>query len=182
MLQRKYIVIGILILTIGYFLGRSLIRQSGSNQIGKIEGVETELAQPLAKKSISQGFSFPLKSGNDTIGNMNYTIESVELQKEIVIKGQKGRAVPGRAFLVANLKLANDSNQPVKLNSRDYIRLTVQGEQEQRAPDIHNDPIEVQAISTKYTRVGFPVDENLKSFTLRIGEITGQKVPIEVSF
>jgi hypothetical protein len=48
------------------------------------------------------------------------------------------------------------------------------------APDIHNDPVEVQAISTKPTRVGFPINDTDKKLTLFIGEINGQKDKVEL--
>jgi hypothetical protein len=42
--------------------------------------------------------------------------------------------------------------------------------------------VEVQAISTKFTRVGFPINENDSDLKLRVGEIEGEKetIPLEL--
>ena len=73
-------------------------------------------------------------------------------------------------------KIVNDLNQGLEVNSRDYVRITVNGStKELFAPDIHNDPVEVQAISTKNTRVGLAINETDKNIELRVGEINGEK-------
>lgn len=68
------------------------------------------------------------------------------------------------------------------MNTRDYVRLIIDGNQEEKlAPDIHNDPVEIQAISTKQTRLGFAIDDNDKSLALQVGEIDGEKEVIELN-
>jgi hypothetical protein len=49
------------------------------------------------------------------------------------------------------------------------------------APEIHNDPVEVQALSTKYTRLAFPIDDTYKDLTLYVGEINGHKDAIKLN-
>jgi len=107
------------------------------------------------------------------------------LQKQIIVQGQRASAVNGRVFLILNLKITNNLEQTIQLNTRDYLRLIVVSNQsEQLAPDIHNDPAEVQAISTKYTRVGIALDEGdaKKKIQLKIGEINGEKQTIDLNF
>ena len=129
-------------------------------------------------QDINKEFTFPV----DTNTKMKFVVENAELDNQIVIKGQEASAVPGRTFLIISLKITNDFNQSIQINTRDYVRLTVnKNENELLAPDIHNDPVEVQAISTKYTRVGFPVNTSDHDFVLQIGEIKGDKQKISLN-
>src|SRR5258708_267283 len=130
---------------------------------------------PLAQETLNKEFSFPLKDANGKeVSQLKYVIQNAELRDEIIIQGQQATSVKGRAFLIFNLKITNNYDKSVKINARDYVRLIVNTSSERLAPDIHNDPVEVQAISTKYTRLGFPIDDNYKSLVLQVGEITGQ--------
>lgn len=138
---------------------------------GKISIQDAKASQVLNKQ-----FTFPLKdaSGKE-VSRLQFVLQNVEIKDEIIVKGKRATSVAGRTFLVANIKITNDYTRSVEINVRDYVRLAVGKSNEKLAPDIHNDPVEVQALSTKYTRVGFPVDEKEKTFTLQIGEITGKK-------
>ena len=69
------------------------------------------------------------------------------------------------------------------MNTKDYVRLSINGtDKELLAPEIHNDPVVIQAISTKSTRVGFPLSASDKKLKLFIGEINGNKTQIELNF
>ena len=134
------------------------------------------LPQPVSHQALNSPFTFPLKDQNGKVlSNLNYDIQDAELRNVIVIKGTKATAVQGRTFLVINLKITNNYEKSVQINARDYIRLIINKNDEKLAPDIHNDPVEVQAISTKYTSVGFPINDTFKSLVLQVGEITGKK-------
>ena len=110
-------------------------------------------------------------------------IEKAELREEIIIEGQKASAVEGRIFLILTVKATNEHNQAIEISTRDYVRASVNGNKEEwLAAGMHNDPVEVQAISTKYTRLGFPIDENDKNIVLRVGEIDGEKEEIDINF
>lgn len=131
-----------------------------------------------ARQDINQTFSFSI--GNSKI---TYTVENAELQDEIIVKGQIAKAVKGKTFLVLNLKIRNDSNVVVEVNSRNYIRLTINDNKNDKlALEIHNDPVLVQPISTKLTRLGFPIKDEDKNLSLYVGEIEGRKKEIVVNF
>lgn len=135
-----------------------------------------------AKQTFNKEFLFSLKNDKgEKVDEFKYIIESVELQDEILVKGQRARAVKGRTFLILNLKVVNNLDKAIIINSRDYMRLNTNGKKELLAPDIHNDPIQIQAISTKYTRLGFPINDTDKNLKLQVGEINGKKETINLN-
>ena len=136
-----------------------------------------ELKPAKASQSLNKEFSFPLRNEKgEEVSVIKYTLEDAELRDEIIVKGKQAKSVKGRTFLILNLKVKNEFKQSIKIDTRDYLRLSVNGnEEEWLAPDIHNDPVEVQAISTKLTRIGFAIDDNASSLLLTIGEISADK-------
>jgi hypothetical protein len=177
------IIIGIVVLA----ALASLIRSLPDAQSKPVD-TSTNITAPdsLSTINLNKKFTFPLKDDKGaTVGNFDYVIESAEIQKQIIVQGQRATAVNGRDFLILNLKITNNLKKTIQLNTRDYIRLTVASNpSEQLAPDIHNDPVEVQAISTKFTRVGIALDEadTKKTIRLKIGEIDGTKQDIDLNF
>ena len=146
---------------------------------------DQRIQAPLSKatQKINKTFPFPLKDGKGVeINKIQYTIESAELQDEIIVKGQRASAVKGRTFLIINLKIRNNIDKAFEINTRDYIRLTIGDKNEQFAADIHNDPVAVQAISTKSTRLGFPINDTDKKLKLLVGEIDGEKKTVNINF
>lgn len=144
----------------------------------------TKIADAVKTERINKDFKFSLRDEKGKeISTFTYSIESADLRKEILVKGQKATAVKGRIFLILNLKLVNTLKQGINVNAKDYVRLTVNDKKDELlAPDIHNDPVEVQAISTKFTRVGFAINEADKNQVLHIGEIDGKKEEIRLNF
>ena len=141
-------------------------------------------AKPVATMTINREFLFPLRDQKGkVVSKLSYNIQTAELRKQIIVKGKRASAVSGRIFLIINLKIVNDLNQGLQVNSRDYIRIIINGNTKDLfAPDIHNDPVEVQAISTKNTRVGLAINESDKNIELRIGGINGPKEGIKLNF
>lgn len=164
-------------------VGKMLSNTRANNAIGVSSGEKVSLAKPMATARVDQTFEFPLldQDGNE-VSRIKYALETAELRDEIIVKGQRARAVNGKAFLTITLKITNSYEQGIDINSRDYVRLSVAGSSELKAPSIHNDPVEVQAISTKESRVGFAVEEGQKQFTVYIGEIKGEKQMVELNF
>lgn len=169
------IVIGIAILAVVVFVVSRVFTQTPS-PTSEVAAFSTQT------QDVNREFSFPIKESEDVeVSRIKIVAEKIETLDEIVVKGQKAKAVSGRMFFIVYLKIVNDFNKSVEINTRDYFRLAIEGrDSELLAPDIHNDPVEVQAISTKYTRIGFPVNTSDKSFTLQVGEINGDKEKIEI--
>jgi len=170
--------VGVVLLAVGigirmYALGRA--RVQGVTSTTSLSGAKTV--------SISREFSIPVYDKDKALSNpIRYSITDAQLTKQIVIKGQKATAVAGRTFLIINLKLVNDFNESLFLNTRNYVRIQPAGIEDRLAPEIHNDTVEVQPLSTKLTRIGLPVNEDQTTFTLYVGEINGPKEEIPVSF
>ncbi|KKR81156.1 MAG: hypothetical protein UU73_C0003G0276 [Candidatus Daviesbacteria bacterium GW2011_GWA1_41_61] len=188
-LSKKYLFIGLGILAAGslIFLGTrpGLLKNSQDNfsLTAPIPNKSLQIAEPTAKTSLNKEFSFPINdSQGKQVGTLKYNIEGAEVRKEIVVKGQKATAVAGRIFLIFNLRLINEGQQKIQVNTRDFLRISANGGQEWLAPDIHNDPVEAQPISTKYTRLGFPVNEGQKNFQVQVGEINGEKTTFDLQF
>lgn len=170
------VIIAIVVLVGGMKLLSGMNAPRSTSTSGEVKGA-------IAVQDINREFSFPLKdSRGEEIGSIKYMIEKAELRDEIIVKGQRATAIPGRAFAIFTIKITNDFRQPVQINTRDYIRLSVNGQtQELLAPDIHNDPVEVQAISTKYTRLGFPINTSDSEIALWVGEINSEKERLEIT-
>lgn len=145
---------------------------------------QVQITNPKATEILNKEFDFPLKdSTGKEVSKFKYIIESVDLRDEIVVKGQKATAIQGKIFLIINLKIVNEHNQGVQINTKDYVRLSLNGNKtEWLASDFHNDPVEIQAISTKQTRLGFAVNNSDKNPLLRIGEINGEKIELPIKF
>lgn len=183
-INKKFLVIipviigGIILAIVG---GSSLRNNTGV--LGSQAKDSVSLEKPISEKELNKTFSFPILDNSDKeVGKIQYTIEKAALRKEFVINGQKATALEGRAFLILSVKMKNDTENTVSINTRDFVRMKVKGSDELFAPTIHNDPVEVQAISTLPTQLGFPITDDIKEFILQIGEISGKKQTIDLKF
>lgn len=133
----------------------------------------------LSQQSLNKSFQFPIE---DTQGNeitkVTYTVKNADVQNDIILKGQRASAVQGKTFLVVSLKITNPSDKTIQMNTRDYIRLSANKINDFQAPDIHNDPVQIQPIATLVTRVGFSINQADKNLQLYVGEIDGSKTTI----
>lgn len=187
--SRKSLVILIILIILGTILFTTTRTDifKGQQTLSSIQAdgdQKTKIADPLAAKQIDKEFTLPIKDNKGVeVDSLKYLIEKAELRDELVVKGQKATAVAGRTFLILNLKIVNEGDKRIEVNSRDFVRLSVNNnEAEWLAPDIHNDPVEIQPISTKYSRLGFPINETDKNLKLQVGEITGSKTVLELQF
>jgi len=179
-----YIPVAIIIFIV-IALGLLSLRKNGStsNVTGRSAAAEQVSVQKArASQTLNKTFKFPLKDdAGKEVSTVTYTIQNIELRDQIIVKGETATAVKGRTFAILNLKLTNNYTKSIQINARDYVRLILNGSTEKLAADIHNDPVEVQAISTKYTRIGFPIDSDQRKFILQIGEISGAKQDVKIS-
>ncbi len=167
----------------------ALVLVGGAFYLGKTMGSTTQynderpvISEAKAKQDLNKEYSFPLrdKDGKE-VSKIIYKIDSVELNDNLIVKGQRVRSVQGRTFLVVNIRVTNNHNQAIDINTRDYVRLSANGTSELLAPDVHNDPLQVQAISTKLTRIAFPINDSDKNLKLTVGEINGEKQTVDLS-
>ncbi|HVA96388.1 MAG TPA: hypothetical protein VND99_01925 [Candidatus Acidoferrales bacterium] len=182
-----FVLVGVVVVIIaGVVIGKFVSNQSQSSTqtLGAAanNSKQVTVAKPIAIQTLNKNFDFPLKdSTGKEVSKIHYQIQSAELDNQIVVQGQVATAVQGRVFLVLNLKITNNYSKSVQLNTRDYIRLIVGNSSDKLAADIHSDPVDIEAIATKYTRLGFPIDANAKSLKLEVGEISGTKQTINLN-
>jgi len=176
----KYIIWGIIIFSLLYFVAKAIkgISINPSQETSKLA-----ITPAKASQDINKEFTFPLKnSKGEEVSRIKFTLEKAELRDEIIVKGKPARAVKGRIFLILTIKVTNNYSQPVEINTRDYLRLSVnKNENEWFAPDTHNDPVEVQAISTEPAILGFAINETDRDLVLKVGEINQGKETIELN-
>ena len=173
---KRYIPLLLLILILGAIVAITINKlriASSKDERIQVQGAKASMA-------INKELTFPLKdAAGKEVSKLKYFIEGADLRDEIIVKGQRAVAVKGRTFLILTIKLTNEYDKALDVNVRDYIRLSVNGnEQELLAADIHNDPVAVQAISTKNTRLGFPIKDTDKNLVLLVGEIKENKEKI----
>lgn len=152
--------------------------QTGSNE--DQEMVAAPSAGPHDSGAIDQQITIPIKDADDQeIAEIDYKLAEYELTNEIIVQGRKATAIEGREFLIIILEITHNYENVIQINSKDYIRLSIDGG-EWLSPDIHNDPVEIQPNSTKYTRVGFPINVSDDNFSIRLGEIDGEELIFEL--
>lgn len=172
-------VVVVILILLGIFALRKS-NQSPSTAVNADNKVEIQ--KPKATQTLNKEYAFPLTDATGKeVSKFKYTLESTELRDEIVVKGKRAVAVKGRTFFVVNLKINNSYSKTISINSRDYVRLTVNNSPDKLAADIHNDPVEIQPDSTKETRLGFPINESDKNLTLIVGELNGKKETIKLN-
>ena len=136
---------------------------------------------PLATQNLNTEFKFPLKDDKGKeVAQISYFVKSSNLQDSFIFQGKMAKAIKGRTFLIFDLKITNPYTKTIEINAKDYIRIKANDSDEQLAPEIHNDPVQIQSNSTKYTRIGLPINDSDKDITILIGELSGKKQTIKL--
>lgn len=137
---------------------------------------------PIATQQLNKTFEFPLLDENGKeVSKISYTLQNANLQNAFIYQGKLATAVKGRVFLIFDLKIKNPYTKTIEINAKDYIRIKLNNSDELLAPEIHNDPVQIQANSTKYTRIGLPINDTDKNITLFIGELQGKKETVKLN-
>lgn len=151
--------------------------------IGRFSEDRISPPKAIAQQQLNKSFDFPIRDSENTeVAKVLYEIERASLQNSFIYQGKLAKSVIGRTFLIFDLKITNEYIKAIQINTRDYIRIKVNNSEELLAPEIHNDPVEIQADSTKYTRIGIPINETDKNIVLYIGELQGEKQEIKLNF
>lgn len=133
--------------------------------------------------TLNKDFTFPITDDKGTVlTTFQYAVVSLQRQNSIILQGQPAEAVADKTFLIVTVKITNPSQQSMQINSKDFVRFRLDNTKEWLAPEIYNDPLTVQAISTKYTRLGITIPQTVKKVTLQVGTISGNKASIPVNF
>jgi len=187
-----FIIIAVIVFVIAIVGIGSVIRKSTTNVTPTSASTTTSNSQqvnvpkPVATEALNKNFAFPLKDATGkVVSNIQYEIQSAEMDNQVIVKGEVATAITGKTFLILNLQITNNYDKAVQLNTRDYVRLIVNGNTDEKlAATIHNDPVDVEPISTTFTRIGFPISTNTTSLALEVGEIDGPKqtIPLTIKY
>lgn len=181
------LVLLLIIVVVVILVVKGALQRAFSQNTSRVAGstdFRVDIAGPKAKVDLNSQFSFPIKDdkGKEVV-RLKYTLVSAELRDEIIVKGQRATAVKGRTYLILTIDLTNRSNKGISFNTLNYVRLSMNGNRNKWiAADIHNDPVLVQAISTKTTRLGFPINDTDKDLVLQVGEVDGTKQTVPLKF
>lgn len=177
---KKKIVLILLILGLASVLYFQFSKQKQTKGMSETNAV----SGPRATAQVNKELSIPLKDEKGKIvSTISYSLQTADIRDEIFIQGQKAVAVKGRTFLIMTIKITNPYDKSIQVNTRDYIRLSMNSnESEWFAPEIHNDPVQISPISTKITRLGFPINSSDKNFKVKMGEIAGEKQSLDLNF
>lgn len=174
-----FVIVGILfLLLLGAGL-KKVLSQPASPVTKTTNDGRVELRKPIATESIKKGFSFPLKDNGKQISTIKMLVQNVELRDQIIIQGKVANTTVGKNVLIVNLELTNNFTKPVQINSRNYFRLMKNNDGKLYDPKIHNDPIDVQPVSTTDTRIGFTVADTDHDFVLRVGDVTDPTAKVQ---
>ncbi len=176
-----FIIVGIIfILLVAFGLKKVLSKPTNLTETKTTSDGRVELRKPMASESLKKDFSFPLKDGTGKqISTIKLTVQNLELRDQIIIQGKIANTTVGKNVLIANLELTNNFTKPVQINSRNYFRLKKNNDGKLYDPKIHNDPVDVQPVSTTNTRVGFTVEDTDHDFILRVGDVTDPTAKIQ---
>jgi len=174
----KFIIIGIIVVLAVLGIFKLINRKDTQTAMANDTRADVQLAK--ATMEINREFQFPLLDDRGKeLTKIKYIIEKAELRDEIIVKGQRALAVKGKSFLIMSIKTTNTYDKSIQINTRDYVRLSVNGNKDELlAASIHNDPVSIQAISTQPARIGFTISDSDRDLKLLIGEIKGNKEEI----
>lgn len=140
-----------------------------------------QLQTKTANINRSWSFAATDRAGAAVTQKISFAITAVEKTNQIYVRNKPVRTASGKSFLVLSLELKNDTDKRLYLYPSDFVRLTTSDGKKFEA-DFRNPRLEIAPISTKKDKLAFIVDDKNSKFELQIGEITGNKDAVTVSF
>lgn len=151
------------------------------------ENPKAIVTSPQKRVELNRDFEFAIQVINDQ-GNftnktkkIKFILTDAELKKEIKLKGESKEANEGQLYLILRIELQNDTSDRLAIISNKYIRLT-DPNSKKYSPDFHNAMIAIDPLSVRRDLVAYIVNADTKTFTFQVGELEGEKQPIEISF
>lgn len=183
-----YFILGFVILV---FLGFQLFNNN-KKLISNSSGSEQQDPKQIVSESdnkvdINREFEFNVSAINDqgqilkNQEKIKFKLIEAELKKDIKLKGESKKTNDGQKYLILRIELQNDSVNRVAIISNKYIRLVGDGEKK-FSPDFHNAMIAIDPLSVRRDLVAYIVNDNVSNFTFQVGELEGDKQPIEIVF
>jgi hypothetical protein len=145
---------------------------------------KTSLKGPIAQMTLNEELLLPINDDKgEELTKVKYVVKTAELRDEIIVGGRKATTIEGQAFLVLTIDITNDYSQPIQINSRDFLQVSVNNDDSKwYSPKIHSDPVDVRPGSTNTTRIGLTINSGDENIRLRLGEVTAEKRIIAVKF
>lgn len=173
---KKKIAIILVIALGGFFVFNSFFRNSNANSATDVKSISV---------AMDNNFEFSAKDnqGKAATSKVKMKISKAEKTNQVLVKDQSYTARNNKLFLILNLELKNDVSHQVNLLPGDLVRVTYNGDEENKfAPDLHNNLVPIAAISTKNDRVGFVIPQDTKEFKVYVGELEGKKEIVTITF
>lgn len=174
--KHKLIVITIVIATL---LVIAATRNQNISQVSS--NITNQNSENASSVVINKEYRFPIYSSDGkTESSLKMVVTSAVRNDKIVVNGKSSQAAEGKDFLVLNMEITNSTNNKLNVRPVDFFRLVGQ-EGQLFAADVYNDPVKVEPISIKKTRVAYVVFESQENFKFQIGEIKGEKQEVEIN-
>ncbi|MCJ7740273.1 hypothetical protein MUP32_03065 [Candidatus Microgenomates bacterium] len=174
---RKKLAIGLLVIIL-------IIAAVGYNQNRRATTNVIKSKSIVSEVDKSFDFAALNNQGKAAFNNkIKLKIASAEKTSQVLVKDQVYTAKNNKLFLIVNLELKNDATVAYNILPGDLVRLSYNGDEDNKyAPDLHNNLVNVAAISTKTDRIGFVIPDDAKDYKLIVGELEGKKETIQVNF
>ncbi len=155
------------------------IKASGRDPQTVVGGTSSSSVQ--SSVGVNRRFEVPIKTkeGSETGEKLIITITNIDKTDNILIQNKPAKTKEGKTFLVINMEIQNDTKKQLKVKPVDMVRL-VGEDMRNYAPDVHNNEVNVEAVSLRKTRVGYVVNKGQTKFKLLIGEVRGSQETIEI--
>lgn len=113
--------------------------------------------------------------------DLHVTLTNADINNSLLIQGKRATTREGKTFLIIAMEVENEFQVPLYIFPIDLLRL-VRDDGKRVAPSVHQGKVEVRPISIKKSNVGFVIDPSDSEFKLEVGELSGDKQLIEISF